>query len=155
MLTFSYMVGGWVWQNAYVINRIIKNTKFINVQRKVARVHNFFSHNFWKQTIDVQSGFTIYEFTSVISFEAEKSVSNKYFSSPFRSHIEKWQDNGQKNYGVGGFSKILRNSQSGSWQMLTSDYKVGGWGEKRPKTCLCNIWMVPNNQLFCASTKGQ
>ena len=37
------------------------------------------------------------------------------------------------NYGVGGFPKILRNFQSGSWQMLTSDYKVGGWGEKRPK----------------------
>ena len=39
---------------------------------------------------------------------------------------------------VGGFSKILRNYQSGSWQMLTSAYKVGGWGEKRPKTCLRN-----------------
>ena len=27
--------------------------------------------------------------------------------------------------------------------MLTSAYKVGGWGEKRPKICLRNIWMVP------------
>ena len=45
----------------------------------------------------------------------------------------------KKYLGVGGFSKILRNFQSGSWQMLTSDYKVGGWGEKRPKTCLRNI----------------
>ena len=44
-----------------------------------------------------------------------------------------------KNERVGGFSKILRNFQSGSWQMLTSDYKVGGWGKKRPKTCLRNI----------------
>ena len=42
-------------------------------------------------------------------------------------------------FGVGGFSKILRNFQSGSWQMLMSAYKVGGWGEKRPKTCLRNI----------------
>ena len=42
-------------------------------------------------------------------------------------------------YGGGGFPKILRNCQSGSWQMLTSNYKVGGWGEKRPKTCLRNI----------------
>ena len=41
--------------------------------------------------------------------------------------------------GVGGFPKILRNFQSGPWLMLTSDYKVGGWGEKRPKTCLRNI----------------
>ena len=39
---------------------------------------------------------------------------------------------------VGGFPKILRNFQTGSWQILTSDYKVGGWGEKRPKTCLRN-----------------
>ena len=37
-----------------------------------------------------------------------------------------------KNYGVGGFPKILRNFQSGSWQMLTSDYKVGGV-KKGPK----------------------
>ena len=45
-----------------------------------------------------------------------------------------------KNFkGVGGFAKILRNFQSGSWQMLMSNYKVGGWGEKRPKTCLHNI----------------
>ena len=49
---------------------------------------------------------------------------------------------------VGGFSKILRNYQSGSWQMLTSAYKVGGWGEKRPKKCLRNIWMVPNSILL-------
>ena len=43
------------------------------------------------------------------------------------------QDRGQKNiYGVGGFPKILRNLQSGSWQMLTSNYKVGGWGKKKP-----------------------
>ena len=41
--------------------------------------------------------------------------------------------------GVGGIPKILRNLDSGSWQMLTSNYKVGGWGEKRPKTCLRNI----------------
>ena len=41
--------------------------------------------------------------------------------------------------GVGGFLKILRNIQSGSQQMLTSNYKVGGWGEKMPKTCLRNI----------------
>ena len=41
--------------------------------------------------------------------------------------------------GVGGFWKILRNLNSGSWQMLTSNYKVGGWGDKRPKTCLRNI----------------
>ena len=39
---------------------------------------------------------------------------------------------------MGGFLKILRNFQSGSWQMLTSAYKVGGWGKKRPKTCLRN-----------------
>ena len=46
-------------------------------------------------------------------------------------------------WGVGGFLKILRNSQGGSWQMLTSAYKVGGWGKKRLKMCLRNIWMVP------------
>ena len=44
--------------------------------------------------------------------------------------------------GVGGFSKILRNFQSGSWQMLMSAYKVGG--VKKGQTCLRNIWMVPN-----------
>ena len=46
--------------------------------------------------------------------------------------------------GVGRFLKILRNFQSGSCQMLMSTYKVGGWGEKRTKTCLRNTWMVPN-----------
>ena len=30
-------------------------------------------------------------------------------------------------FGVGRLSKILCNFQSGSWQMLTSAYKVGGW----------------------------
>ena len=39
---------------------------------------------------------------------------------------------------VGGFSKILHNFQSGTWQMLMLAYKVGGWGEKRPKICLRN-----------------
>ena len=34
---------------------------------------------------------------------------------------------------MGGFPKILRNFQSGSWQMLTSNYKVGGWGKKGQK----------------------
>ena len=38
-----------------------------------------------------------------------------------------------KKNGVGGFSKILRNFQSGSWKMLTTTYKVGVWSEKRPK----------------------
>ena len=42
-------------------------------------------------------------------------------------------------WGVGGFPKRLRNFQRGSWQMLMSNDKVGGWGEKRPKTCLRNI----------------
>ena len=32
--------------------------------------------------------------------------------------------------------------------MLTSAYKVGGWGEKRPKICLRNIWMVPYGFIF-------
>ena len=45
----------------------------------------------------------------------------------------------KKFYGVGGFPKILRNFKGGSWQMLTPDYKVGGWGKKRPKSCLRNI----------------
>ena len=44
----------------------------------------------------------------------------------------------EKKSEVGGFSKILRNFQSGPWQMLTLAYKVGGWGEKRPKICLRN-----------------
>ena len=76
MLTFAYVLGGWVWQNAYVINGIIKRYKIYQCSEKGLWVHNFFSHNFWKQTIDVQSGFTIFEFTSVIWFEAGKSVSN-------------------------------------------------------------------------------
>ena len=72
-----------------------------------------------------------------------KEILNQYKkfgeAEKFRSHIGKWliQDRCQK--GVGGFLKILRNCQSGSWQMLTSNYKVGGWAEKRPKTCLRNI----------------
>ena len=75
-----------------------------------------------------------------------KEILNQYKKfgerDKFRSHIGKWliQDRGQNIcYGVGGFLKILRNFLSGSWQMLTSNYKVGGWGEKRPKTCLRNI----------------
>ena len=68
------------------------------------------------------------------------------WGNQFQTNIEKWQNNGQKKYGVGGFSKILRNFQSGSWQMLTFDYKVGGWGEKMPKTCLRNILMVPKSE---------
>ena len=38
-----------------------------------------------------------------------------------------------KKNGVGGFSKNLRNFQSGSWQMITYAYKVGGWGKKGQK----------------------
>ena len=39
----------------------------------------------------------------------------------------------KNNLELGGFSKILRNFQSGSCQMLTSAYKVGGWGKKGQK----------------------
>ena len=54
--------------------------------------------------------------------------------------------------GVGGFLKILRNCQSGSWQMLTSNYKVGGWGEKKPKTLL--EWSLSNlKKPICASKR--
>ena len=45
----------------------------------------------------------------------------------------------EKKSGVGGFSKILRNFHSGLLKLLTFAYKVSGWGEKRPKTCLRNI----------------
>ena len=89
------------------------------------RLHEFtiFSQNFWNQTIDVQSGFTIYEFTLVISFEAGKSVSNKYFSSPFRSHIEKWQDNGQKKImgwvGIQKYYVILRVGHGKCLHLIT------------------------------------
>ena len=38
--------------------------------------------------------------------------------------------------GLGGFSKILRNFQCGSWQMLRPAYKVGGWSEKKAKNML-------------------
>ena len=48
-----------------------------------------------------------------------------------------------------GFQKsYVCNYQSGTWQMLTFTYKVGGWGEKWPKTCLHNIWMVLNKMQF-------
>ena len=51
--------------------------------------------------------------------------------------------------GVGGFLKILRNFLSGSWQMIMFAYKVGGWGEKRPKIGLRNTWMVPKGGFYC------
>ena len=100
--------------------------------------HDFtiFSHTFWKQTIDVQSRFTIYDFTFTLLLILI------WKKNPLGILSVNWFEAGK--YGVGGFSKILRNFQSGSWQMLTSNYKVGGWGEKRLKTCLRNIWMVPN-----------
>ena len=37
----------------------------------------------------------------------------------------------EKKFGGGWVSKILRNFQSGSLKKITSNYKVGGWGEKR------------------------
>ena len=61
----------------------------------------------------------------------------KFTYLPTNAIVEK------KIFGVGGFSKILCNYQSGLWKMITLAYKVGGWGEKRPKMCLRNIWMVP------------
>ena len=69
------------------------------------------------------------EFVIQISY---KKFKNK-FQRPLRITVKKIRG------GVGGFPKILRNLKSGSCQMLTSDYKVGGWGEKRPKICLRNI----------------
>ena len=54
MLMFAYMVGGWVWQNAYVINRIIKKTRFnildkiLYTQIKISRIKNgaFYARQF-------------------------------------------------------------------------------------------------------------
>ena len=46
-------------------------------------------------------------------------------------------------WGVGGFLKILRNSQGGSWQMLTSAYKVGGCGKKKDKNMLTSYLNGP------------
>ena len=71
--------------------------------------------------------------TNLRFFKEQDGKNVKVYSFTMHCHC-------QKNiFGVGGFSKILRNFQSGSWQMLTSAYKVGGWGEKRPKICLHNI----------------
>ena len=105
MLTFAYMVGGWVRIVAYIIKRIIEKW------------------NFWKL---LKVGKSQKQFTTHCYYLLKKNIC-----------------------GVGGFLKILRNFQSGSWQMLTSAYKVGGWGEKRPKTCLRNTWMVPYRGSTC------
>ena len=37
------------------------------------------------------------------------------------------------------FNSLVLISNVKSWQMLMFNYKVGGWGEKRPKICLRNI----------------
>ena len=42
----------------------------------------------------------------------------------------------EKKIGMGEFSKMSRNFQSGSCQMLTSAYKVGGWGKKKAENML-------------------
>ena len=61
---------------------------------------------------------------------------------------------GKKLFSWGGFSKILRNFQSGSLKKITSDYKVGGWGEKGQKYAyvifewsLMYINIIPNLKL--------
>jgi hypothetical protein len=55
-----------------------------------------------------------------------------------------------KNFlGVGGFPKILRNLESGSWQMLMSDYKVGGWGKKGQKLAYVIFeWSLTQSSLL-------
>ena len=40
-------------------------------------------------------------------------------------------------------AKILRNIEGGLDEMLIIAYRVGGWVQKSPKTCLRNIWTVP------------
>ena len=43
MLTFAYKVGGWVWQNAYVIIRITKKDLFSEKDQSelTERLHEF------------------------------------------------------------------------------------------------------------------
>ena len=48
---------------------------------------------------------------------------------------------------MGGVKKSLRNTNGGSWQMLTFDDKGGWGGPKNPKTCLRNTWMFPKSKV--------
>ena len=108
---------------------------------------------FWPFTVWINCPSDLKNFAN-----SRPSASN--FKSFFRSLEQFFLTVGQNNFGnkiplaVGGFSKILRNFQSGSWQMLTSAYKVGVWGEKRPKTCLRNIWMVPKETCLSHRNPG-
>ena len=47
-----------------------------------------------------------------------------------------------------GNAKILRNIQGGLDEMLRVAYLVGGWVQKSPKKCLCNIWTVPKTTVL-------
>ena len=153
------------------LSKCLQNHKKIqNLSMLRERLHKFtiFSHIFWKQTIDVQSRFTIYDFTSTLLliliwkknplgilsvnwFEAGKSVSNKYSSSPFRSHIEKWQDNGQKNMGWVGFQKyyvILRVGHGKCLRLITR--WVGGVKKGQKHAYVIFEWSL-SRSTFCYS----
>ena len=91
MLMFAYKVGGWVWQNAYVITKITKKDQIVIGER----LHEF----------------ALFEFLRERNSEM-KEILNKYKkfgeAVKFRSHIGKWliQDRGQKIFMEGvGFRK--------------------------------------------------
>ena len=81
MLMFAYKVGGWVWQNAYVITKITKKDQIVIGER----LHEF----------------ALFEFLRERNSEMKEILNQfKKFGEAmkFRSHIGKWliQDRSQK-----------------------------------------------------------
>ena len=128
-------MGGWVWPNAYVClhSGWVGLVKCLRNQK--SNTEKWISWKWWKfdQSVSKNKYNLLFLFFFFFRDKTGHILKFMYLPSKQQKKIER----------VGGFSKILRNYKSGSWQMLTSTYKVGGWGEKRPKTCLRNIWMVP------------
>ena len=146
MLIIAYILGGWVWTNAYVrflkkigeqnVVPLIRDNEFVgkidltckerfSLHIKVARNH---SKNDLNEIID-----SIYYLLTFLSFSTLNFII-LYVAIFFLKRV--------------GEAKILCNIQGRLDEMLIITYIVGGWVWKSPKKCLRNIWTVPRKNLY-------
>ena len=142
MLIIAYILGGWVWTNAYVrflkkigeqnVVPLIRDNEFVgkidltckerfSLHIKVARIHS-------KNDLDKIINSINYLLT-FLSFSTLNFIILLYVAIFFLKRV--------------GEAKILRNIQGGLDEMLIIAYIVGGWVQKSLQKCLRNIWTVP------------
>ena len=148
MLTFAYMVGGWVKANTYV-SKILEITRTFDILGEtfliISQPHLNFRTNFRLQNrflhrkVDKIRAKPYADCITCTNPYTTPATINKIFSfkNLKRGHFD------SNLLGVGGFQEILRNLQGGSSKILCLLTRWVGGSKKGPKhACVIYEWSL-------------